>query len=231
MTENRPTAVVTGATGGMGAEIVRDLVRSHRVIALGRRADALAALAEETGAEPRRLDVTDRDALAALAAELDRVDVLVHAAALGDHISVEDATEDDWMRMLSTNVVAPSLLTRALLPQLRESVATVIFIGSGAGTKAVPGSVVYTASKHALRAVADVLRLDEEKHRIRVVTIAPGQTDTPMLRAGIAEENYAAERYIQPSTVAASVRYVVDLPDDAHITDIALRPRQEIARL
>lgn len=231
MTENRPTAVVTGATGGMGAEIVRDLVRTHRVIALGRRADALAALAEETGAETRRLDVTDRDALAALAAELDRVDVLVHAAALGDHISVEDATEDDWTRMLSTNVVAPSLLTRALLPQLRASVATVIFIGSGAGTKAAPGSVVYTASKHALRAVADVLRLDEEKHRMRVVTIAPGQTDTPMLRAGIPAENYAAERYIQPSTVAASVRYVVDLPDDAHITDIALRPRQEIARL
>ncbi|WP_456285035.1 SDR family oxidoreductase [Microbacterium sp. JZ101] len=231
MTENRPVAIVTGATGGMGTEIVRDLVRTHRVIALGRRDDALAALAAETHAEPRRLDVTDRDALADLASDLDRVDVLVHAAAVGDHISVEDATEDDWLRMLSTNVVGPALLTRALLPQLRASAATVVFIGSGAGTRPVPGSAVYTASKHALRAVADVLRLDEERHRMRVVTIAPGQTDTPMLRAGIPAESYAAERYIRPATVAASVRYVVDLPADAHITDVALRPRQEIARL
>jgi NADP-dependent 3-hydroxy acid dehydrogenase YdfG len=215
----------------MGSEIVRDLVRTHRVHALGRNTEILAALAEETGAETHRVDVTDREALEAFAATLDRVDVLVHAAANGGHISVEDATEDDWLGTLSLNVVAPSLLTRALLPGLREAQATVVFIGSGAGTKPVPGSAVYTASKHALRAVADVLRIDEEKHRVRVVTIAPGQTDTPMLRSSTPAERYAPERYIRPTTVAETVRYVVELPADAQITDIALRPRQEIARL
>ncbi|WOF21762.1 SDR family oxidoreductase [Microbacterium betulae] len=231
MTEDRPVAIVTGATGGMGSEIVRDLVRTHRVYALGRRDDVLSELAVETGAEARRVDVTDRDALTAFAEELDRVDVLVHAAAVGGAVSVEDATEADWLLALTTNVVGPSLLTRALLPRLREAEATVVFIGSGASTRPAPGSAVYTASKHALRAVADVLRIDEEKHRVRVVTIAPGQTDTAMLRAGVPAESYAAERYIRPSSVAESVRYVVDLPADAHITDIALRPRQEIARL
>ncbi|GAA4763166.1 SDR family oxidoreductase [Microbacterium gilvum] len=231
MTAPLPVAVVTGASGGMGSEIVRDLVRTHRVYALGRRADVLTALAEETGAAPRRVDVTDRDALTAFADELDRVDVLVHVAAVGGAVSVEDATEADWLASLTTNVVGPALLTRALLPLLRPAEATVVFIGSGAGTRPVPGSAVYTASKHALRAVADVLRIDEEKHRVRVVTIAPGQTDTAMLRAGIPDAAYTAERYIRPTSVAEAVRYVVDLPADAQVTDIALRPRQEIARL
>ena len=226
-----PVAVVTGATGGMGEEIVKNLARTHRVHALGRNAEALAALEASTGATAHRVDLADADALAALGGELDRVDVLVHAAAIGGHVSVEDADAATWIEALTTNVVAPALLTRALLPQLRAAQATVIFIGSGAGTKPVPGSAVYTASKHALRALADVVRIDEERHRVRIVTLAPGQTDTPMLRKGIDPERYTPERYIQPSTVADAVRYLVDLPADAQITDVALRPRQEIARL
>lgn len=83
----------------------------------------------------------------------------------------------------------------------------------------------------ALRALADVVRIDEERHRVRVVTIAPGQTDTPMLRSHSAPESYTPERYIKPSTVASTVRFVVDAPADTQITDIVVRPRQEIARL
>jgi NADP-dependent 3-hydroxy acid dehydrogenase YdfG len=107
----------------------------------------------------------------------------------------------------------------------------VIFIGSGAGTRPVPGSAIYTASKHALRAVADVLRIDEEPHRVRVATVAPGQTDTAMLRSMIPSDSYEPDRYITPASVAGAVRFVVDAPDDVQITDIAVRPRQEIARI
>ncbi|HLS92676.1 MAG TPA: SDR family oxidoreductase [Microbacterium sp.] len=226
----RPIAVVTGATGGMGSEIVRELARTHTVHAIGRRADALAAL-EGEHVRAHRIDLADAEALAAFGAGLRRVDVLVHAAAIGDHISVEDADEATWLAALTANVIAPALLTRALLPALRAAEATVVFIGSGAGTKPVPGSAVYTASKHALRAVADVLRIDEERNRIRVATLAPGQTDTAMLRAMTPDDAYAPERYIRPETVAGAVRALVELPADAHITDLALRPRQEIARL
>ncbi|WP_029150153.1 SDR family oxidoreductase [Microbacterium indicum] len=231
MTETtRPVAVVTGATGGMGGAIARDLARTHTVHALGRDADALAALAE-LGIEPHAVELADADALAAFGASLPRVDVLVHAAAISGHVSVEDADAALWARALATNVIGPALLTRALLPALRAAEATVVFIGSGAGTKSVPGSAVYTATKHALRAVADVLRIDEERNRIRVVTLAPGQTDTAMLRASTPEGSYTPERYIRPETVAGAVRGLVDLPADAQITDVALRPRQEIARL
>ena len=228
---SRPVALVTGASGGMGREIAIELARTHRVIVIGRDPDRLGAVAAETGADAWQLDVTDAAAFTARIAELDRLDVIVHAAAIGAHRTVADADAADWERHLAVNVTAPALITRAALPAIRATSGTVIFIGSGAGTRPVPGSAVYTATKHALRGLADVLRIDEEPHRVRVVTLAPGQTDTAMLRSGIPEADYRAERYIRPASIAATVRFVVDAPGDVHLTDIAVRPRQEIARL
>lgn len=225
-------ALVTGASGGIGGAIVRDLTRTHRVVAVGRDADALARLSAETGAESQIVELTDADAIGALATRFDRLDVLVNAAAIADVRSVEQATSDDWDRQLRINVVSPALLTRAVLPLLRRSEGTVVFIGSGSGTRPTAGSAVYTASKFALRAIADVLRLDEASHRIRVVTVAPGPTDTAMQRTMVADAGgtYLPERYIRPESVAREVRNVIDAPADVHITDVAVRPRVEISR-
>ena len=230
-TSATPIALVTGATGGMGVEIVRELSRTHRVLATGRRADALESLAKVTGCDTLAADVTDEAAFESAIAALPRLDVLVHGAAIGDHLSVADASRAEWEAQMLTNVAAPALISRLALPLIRETEGTIIFIGSGAGTKPAPGSAIYTASKHALRGLADVLRIDEEPHRVRVVTLAPGQTDTPMLRGNHTPESYTPERYIKPSSVASAVRFIVDAPADTHLTDIALRPRQEIARL
>lgn len=226
----RPVALVTGATGGMGTAIVAELSSTHDVIAVGRSAGALAVLAAKTGCRTQLLELTDFAAFAAVAA-LPRVDVLVHAAAIAPRLGVAAASVDDWELVLRSNVIAPAELTRVLLPQLRAAEGTVIFIGSGAGTRAIPGSAVYTASKHALKAIADVLRIDESSARLRVATVAPGQTDTPLLRSGneSAGEPYEPEKYIRPSSVADAVRFVVDAPADVHITDIAVRPRRELA--
>jgi NADP-dependent 3-hydroxy acid dehydrogenase YdfG len=231
MSDPRPVALITGASSGMGREIARELARTHRIIAVGRDAQRLDAVARETGAEAWRLDVTDEAALAERIAGLDRLDVLVNAAAVSQQRSVADASADEWAEQLAVNVTAPALITRHSLPLLRASRGTVIFIGSGAGTRPVPGSAIYTASKHALRAVADVLRIDEEPHRVRVATVAPGQTDTAMLRSMIPSDSYEPDRYITPASVAGAVRFVVDAPADVQITDIAVRPRQEIARI
>ena len=135
----RPQALVTGATGGMGGEIVRELSRTHDVIAVGRSADALSELARQTGATPWVLDIPDAEALAARAAELTRLDVLVHGAAIAAVHTAESATPEDWERQFAINVFAPAELTRQVLPLLRESRVTVVFIGSGAGTRPVPG--------------------------------------------------------------------------------------------
>lgn len=233
MNDERPCAIVTGASGGMGGAVVRELSATHDVLALGRNRDALDALSAETGCRTLRLDLSDIDDLAGVADAVDRVDVLVHAAAIADVLSVADATAEDWRRHLDTDVVAPALLTRALLPMLRTSSGTVVFIGSGAATRPVPGSAVYTAAKHALKGMADVLRIDEEPSRVRVVTVSPGQTDTPMLRAVIAAGGgaYEPERYIRVESIAQTVRFVVDASPDVHLTDIAVRPRVEIARI
>lgn len=231
MPNPRPVAVVTGASGGIGGAIVRDLASSHEVYALGRNADRLAAIASATGAIPWVVDITDVDRLAELISALPRLDVLVQAAAIGSTYSVDAATAATWNEHLATNVVGPAELTRLALPLLREAEGTVIFIGSGASTRPVPGSAVYTATKHALRGLADVLRIDEEPHRLRVVTIAPGQTDTQLLRASVPAEAYEASRYIRPESIAATARFVIDAPADVHLTDVTARPRQEIARI
>lgn len=231
MTEQLPVALVTGASSGMGREIARDLARTHHVIAVGRNTARLDEVVAETGATPWNLDVTDAHRFGEHIATLSRLDVLVHAAAIAHSLGVAQATQNDWETHFAVNVTAPATITRLALPLLRAAEGTVVFIGSGASTKPVPGSAVYAASKHALRAVADVLRIDEEPNRLRVATVAPGQTDTAMLRGTIPAEHYTPERYIRPESVAAAVRFVVDAPADVQLTDIAVRPRQEISRL
>lgn len=236
---SRPVALVTGASGGMGQEIARDLARTHHVILVGRDAERLAAAAHAAGAdagaestvETWQLDLTEGTAVAEHLASLTRLDVLVHAAAIGGNVSVAAATEADWSRYLAINVTAPAVLTAGVLPLIRQSRGTVVFIGSGASTRPVPGSALYCASKHALKAVADVLRIDEEPNFVRVATVAPGQTDTAMLQAMVGDTAYRPELYIQPAAVAQAVRYVVDASEDVQITDVAVRPRREIARL
>jgi NADP-dependent 3-hydroxy acid dehydrogenase YdfG len=214
----------------MGREMVANLAADRTVIAVGRSTAVLDHLAAEYGATPWIADITDYAAVAELVSSLDRIDAVVNAAATGERYSVEEADPAEWTRQLDINVIAPSELTRQCLPKLRESKGSVVFIGSGASTKPVPGSAVYTATKHALKAVADVLRLDEAEHGIRVTTVSPGPTDTALLRGNLAQQGvgYHRERYIMPASVARAVRFVLDSTPDIHLTDMAVRPRKEL---
>ncbi|WP_129336372.1 SDR family oxidoreductase [Cellulomonas endophytica] len=224
------TVLVTGATGGMGREIVAALAGGWHVVALGRREDVLADLARLPGVETWRADLTDLDALAGRVAGLERLDALVHSAAVVTELRVDEADRAAWEHHLLVDVVAPAELTRFCLPALRRASGTVVFVGSGAGTRPVPGSAVYTAAKHALRGLADVLRIDEAPHGVRVSTVAPGPTDTAMLVATTqaAGRPYEPERLIRPSSVAAAVRLVLEASPDVQLTDVAVRPRREL---
>jgi len=225
-----PIALVTGATSGIGREIVRDLARTHVVYAVGRDPERLAEFGGfdyENSIVPVRADINDPEAMASLVAELDRLDVLVHSAGVVGQAHVAETPREEWMRQLTTNVVAPAELTRLTLPLLRVSKGTVIFIGSGAGTRASANLGAYAATKHALRALADSLRLEESTAGVRVSTIAPGQVDTPMqeqMQEQLGNE-YIGTRYIRADSVARTVRFVVDAPADAQITDLSIRPR------
>lgn len=229
MSDTRKVAVIAGATSGMGWEIACDLAADHDVIALGRAAEALAELDARPGIRAVSCDITSAAQREELAAGLGRVDVLVHAAA---GATTDAAGPEAWDAMLEMFLVAPAELTRLLLPSLRETCGTVVFIGSGAGTRAIPGMALYTAAKHGLRGYTDVLRIAESPRGVRVATVAPGPTDTPGHRRGLAASAtpYEPERYVRPASVARAVRFVVDASEDVHLTDVAVRPRVELSR-
>lgn len=217
------TAVVTGATGGMGAEIIKDLARDHRVYALGRRAGELPEAENIVPVEIDLLSLLDGSPLPSELSELERVDVLVHAAARADKRSVESASPEDWRAQMDLNVHVPAELTRLLLPALRAAEGLAVFINSGAGIHSYGDNVIYAATKHALYALADGLRLGELG--IRVSTVAPGPTDTPMLQ-GL--QDYNPEHVIAPVEVAKAIRATVDAGPTTQLTEIRVRPRIEL---
>lgn len=217
------TAVVTGATGGMGVEIIKDLARDHRVYALGRRAGELPEAENIVPVAIDLLSLLDGSALPDELASLERVDVLVHAAARADKHSVESARPEDWRAQMDLNVHVPAELTRQLLPALRAAEGLAVFINSGAGIHSYGDNVIYAATKHALYALADGLRLGELG--ICVSTVAPGPTDTPMLQ-GL--QDYNPEHVIAPVEVAKAIRATVDAGPTTQLTEIRVRPRIEL---
>lgn len=226
---HRPLALVTGGASGIGLAIVENLARDREVIALGRSTTKLQALAGRPHIHPVAVDLCDGAALARFAARLTRLDVLVHNAAISAWSSLEHSSLPAWRETFETNVYAPAELTRLLLPALRAAKGQVVFISSGAAVKAVPGHIVYSASKFALRGIADALRIEEVGAGIRVATVAPGPTETPMNRATrMAQTGSTAReegRYSDPEAHAAAVRLVVDMAPDSQVTEVVVRPR------
>lgn len=195
---------------------------------------AASAQANGSGSDSMR---GERDAIAELATAVDRVDVVVHAAAIARRKSVADAPAAEWQRHFSLNVGAPAALTAALLPKLRASHGIAVFINSGAGSNPQPGNAVYAMSKHALFGVVDSLRKEEANAGVRVTTVSPGPTDTPMLHlmnhdAEAAQTSAAvpkpAYEIIDPAEIARAVRFVVDAGPSTQITNVDVRPRIEL---
>jgi NAD(P)-dependent dehydrogenase (short-subunit alcohol dehydrogenase family) len=124
------------------------------------------------------------------------------------------------------NLVSPAELTRLLLPQLRLSRGQVVFVNSGAGLDANARWGAYAAAKHGLRALADALRREEHDHGVRVTSVYPGRTATPMQLKVHQQEGrtYDPDRWIDPESVATTVLAAIDLPRDAEITDLTVRP-------
>ncbi|MFC4114709.1 SDR family oxidoreductase [Nonomuraea zeae] len=220
----RPTALVTGASRGIGAAVARALGPTHHVILGGRDEQALAAVAAELpDAEPWPVEltaVTEADV-----AGIGRLDVLVHSAGIGVLGRIADQPADVWRRTMEVNVVAVAELTRLLLPALRQAGGHVVCVNSGSGQRANPDWAAYAASKFALKAFADALRLEEP--RLRVTTVYPGRTATDMQR-GVREYEggeFEPGKYLTPETVARALLAAVNAGPDAHLTELTVRPR------
>ncbi|MCW2792249.1 MAG: fabG 11 [Nocardioides sp.] len=183
--------------------------------------------AELPGAEVLVADLADPAAVTALAGRLpDSLDSVVHAAGVVDLGPVAELSAGSWQEQLAVNLVAPAVLTRIALPALRAGRGSVVFLNSGAGLVAHPTWSAYAASKHGLRALADALRAEEGGAGIRVTTVYPGRTATPMQQKVHAQEGkeYDASEWIEPATVADAILHVLDLPRDATISDLTIRP-------
>lgn len=240
------TAVVTGASSGIGAATARRLAAAgFRVVLAARRKERVEALAAELAeagyeAVAQVLDVTDRTAVDAFAAGLDRCDVLVNNAggAVGTE-TVATADPADWRAMYEVNVVGVLNVTQALLPALIASGdGTVVVLSSTAGHIAYEGGGGYVAAKHGAHAIAATLRLELCGDPVRVIEIAPGmvRTDEFAVNRYRGDEDKAAAVYegvAEPLTaddVADTVEWAVTRPSHVNIDLMVIRPRAQAAQ-
>jgi NADP-dependent 3-hydroxy acid dehydrogenase YdfG len=234
------TAVVTGASSGIGAATAARLAADGFDVVLGaRRQDRLASLAETIGARALPLDITDQASVDAFAAALDRVDVLVNnAGGAFDANPVAEADLDSWARTYDVNVLGTVRLTKALLPALRASGAgDVLFVSSTAGLVSYEGGASYTAAKHGVHTLAETLRLELNGEPVRVIEIAPGMVRTEefsLRRLGSADAADSVYRGVREPLVAEDVAdcigWALTRPHHVNVDLMVIRPLAQAAQ-
>ena len=236
-----PTAVVTGASSGIGAASARALAGDgFHVVCAARRKDRIETLAEEIGGRAVVCDVTDPASVAELAAAVDSVDVLLNnAGGAFDQASVEEADVEDWARMFDVNVLGAVRVTQALLPALRaDGGGLIVNLGSTAGRIAYEGGGGYTAAKHGLKVLSQTLRLELVAEPLRITEIAPGMVKTEeftLKRFQGDKERYDAvyagvQEPLVAEDIAEAVRWVASLPSHVNIDELVVRPRAQAAQ-
>jgi NADP-dependent 3-hydroxy acid dehydrogenase YdfG len=231
------TAVVTGASSGIGEATARLLTgEGCNVVLAARREDRLKSLAAELGegALAAPTDVTDPAACAALVARtverFGSLEILVNNAGLGLYGSIPEGDPDDWRRMFDVNVLGVLYSTRAAVRHmLARGTGDVVFVSSLAGRRVpAPDGTVYAATKHAITALAEGLRLDVHEKGIRVINVEPGlvRTEFPENTYPDAREYYAQKGFtpLEAKDVAAAVLYAVSQPARVSLNEIAVRP-------
>jgi NADP-dependent 3-hydroxy acid dehydrogenase YdfG len=230
------TAVITGASSGIGAATARALAgEGYRPVLAARRLDRLEVLAAEISGEAIALDVTDPDSVAAMADRIESCDVLVNNAggALGlDPLA--EADESMWLQMYESNVMGTMRMTKALLPKLIDSGdGHVVTVTSIAAIETYRGGAGYNAAKHAQRALMRVLRLEHLGEPVRFTEVAPGMVETEfsLVRFGgdeaAARRVYEGMRPLSAEDVAECIRWALAQPPHVNVDEIVVRPRDQ----
>ncbi len=236
-----PTAVVTGASSGIGAASARALAADgFQVVCAARRKDRIEELAEEIGGTAVVGDVTAPESGGELAAAVENVDVLLNnAGGAFDQATVEEADVEDWARMFDLNVLGVVRVTQALLPALRaDGGGLVINLGSTAGRIAYEGGAGYTAAKHGLKVITQTMRLEHVAEPLRFTEIAPGMVKTEeftLKRFQGDRERYEAvyagvREPLVAEDIAEAVRWVASLPAHVNVDELVVRPRAQAAQ-
>ena len=240
------TVWITGATSGIGqATALRMARQGYRLVLTGRRKERLEALKKELerdfGVEVRLLplDIRDREAVAAavesLPAEWQAVDILVNNAGLAAGLEpLNEGDPDDWEAMIDTNVKGVLYITRLLCRgMIARRSGHIVNIGSIAGRQTYADGAVYCASKHALQALSEGMRIDFLPHNIRVSEIRPGMVETEFSTVrfhGDAERAKRVYRGIEPLTgddIAGVIEWLTGLPPHVNINTVEVMPTRQ----
>lgn len=239
------TAVVTGVSSGIGAAIAGRLVAAGmRVVGCGRRHERVAeilAAADPTAQATLavRCDVRDENAVKQLFAATEQfggVDVLINNAGLGHAGSLAAGVAADWQEMLEVNILGLCLCTREAVTSMRRRgvAGQIIHIGSMAGQRVPPGAGFYGATKHAVRALTESLRIElrEAGDPIRVGEICPGYVETGFAEhyfksAEMAQETYSRFKVLEPIDVAEAAIYMLSCPQHVQVHDVLMRPTDQ----
>lgn len=231
-------AVVTGASSGIGRAIALELAALGVDLWLvARRAQTLEASAAEVGRRGIRVQTCTLDLRSdadlerfrdRLRKDGDGLDILVHSAGAHFMGAVADAPVAELDEQYQVNLRGPYVLTQLLLPLLRARRGQIVFVNSSAGLEARARVGAYAATKHALKALADALRQEVNADGVRVISVYPGRTATPLQGVIHAQEGkpYDPERLLQAADVAAAVVHAIGMARTAEVTDIRVRPMQ-----
>ena len=225
------THLISGAGSGIGAALAARLAERGDELWLLVRDAGRATQLRERFPDARTLvgDLADPSRLSWAFSHQSvpaQIDSLIHVAGVVELGPVGETPVSTWQQQLNVNAVAPAELTRLMLPALRATRGHVVFVNSGAGLRVSAEWGSYGASKFAVRAIADALREEERPNGVRVTTVYPGRTATPMQEKVHQQEGaaYDASRWIDPASVATTILTAIDLPRDAELTELMVRP-------
>ena len=238
---NSKTAFITGATSGIGKATAEIFAKNNmNLILCGRRQDRLNELKEQLGKLTKvitlQFDVRDKEAIFkainSLPTEFKTIDILINNAGNAHGLrTIQDGDMDDWDAMIDINVKGLLYVSKAILPQMVErNQGFVINIGSIAGKEVYPNGNVYCASKYAVNALNKAMRLDLNKHSIRVAAIHPGAVETEFSEVRFkgdtekAKNVYTGYKALQPEDIAEIIYFVVTRPAHVNIEDLIVYP-------
>lgn len=229
-------AVITGASSGIGKAIATALIAQEaKVCLVGRNLESLKVMPEYKSTDSSQIfmyqadfliDKDVRDLANEIHSDHQQIDLLIHSAGIIYVGFLETSELEQFEQLFRVNVLAPFLITKLLLERIEICQGQIVFINSSIVFNSRPQIGQYSATKHALKEIADVLRMEVNKYGVRVLSIYPGRTATPMQKKLYALENkpYDPERLMQPEDVAEIVLSSLSLPLTSEVTDIRIRP-------
>ncbi len=228
------TAIVTGASRGIGKAIALTLAREGARIGISARsADALARVGEELRAHGGAVhvftgDMSDEEQIRAFvrssAERFGSIDILVNNAGIGRFHNVAEFPTSDWDEMFRLNVRGLFIATRECLPYLRKAKESVVVnVASLASRNAFTGGGGYAATKHAVLGFSRCLMLEERDHGVRVLAICPGSVRTDFFDSDSVPKS-RLDRMLAPDDVAESMVHMIRLPQRAMVSEIDIRP-------